>query len=413
MTTGNGSHVAIVGAGIVGVATAVWMQRAGHRVTLIDRSGPAAGASFGNAGVLAASSVVPIVYPGILPKLPGLILGRNSPVFLRWRRLPQLLPFLLRLLGHGNRRDVDRISRSLKLLLQDSFEQHQALVRGTGAEQYLKAGDYVYAYSDRTAYESDAFAWGVRRERGYEFEEMDASRLAEYDPALSGRFGFAVRCPGHGFLTDPGAYVAALAEHVAENGGRLLITDVLKVTRDGAIETVDGLVHADKVVVACGVQSAKLVRDSGARIPLESERGYHVEYRNPSLTFRSPVMVAASKFVMCPMRNRLRCAGLAEFGSVDDGPSKAPVALIERHMEKLFPELTHDGKTAWMGHRPSTSDALPVIGKLGERGNVWVGFGHQHVGITGGPRTGRWLARLASGNQPNEDLSAFSPTRFE
>lgn len=411
----SGRHIAIVGAGMVGVSTAVWLQRSGHRVTLIDREGPAAGTSYGNAGVLAAASVVPVTVPGLLRKAPGMLLDRNSPLFLRWSYLPKLIPFLAKYLPHGNVDDVNRIADGLTLLLEDTAEQHVALAAGTGAEKYVVPGDYLFGYKNRDAFEADAFAWAVRRDRGFEFHVMDQAEFDAYDPAMSGRFGVGVRCPNHGRITDPGAYVKALAAHVVDAGGTVLESSVTDIVRHGnliSVETNNGVVEADDVVVATGIWSGPLARKFGVNVPMETERGYHIEFVNPSITPKSPVMVATGKFVMTPMDGRLRCAGIVEFGGLHNSPSQAPFDLLKRQTLSLLPELKYDSIEEWMGHRPSTTDSMPVIGQSPVEPNVWMGFGHQHVGLSGGPKTGRWLAQLIGGHIPNTDLAHFAPTRF-
>ena len=170
-------------------------------------------------------------------------------------------------------------------------------------------------------------------------------------------------------------------------------------------------ITADSFVVTTGVWSDPLVRDLGIFVPLESERGYHVEFVNPSITLKSPIMVAAGKFVAGSMNGRLRCAGVVEFGGLEAGPSRAPFDLLKRQVAQLFPHLTYDDTVEWMGHRPATSDSIPVIGQTPAVKNVYVGYGHQHIGLSGGPKTGRWLAQMITGQPVNTDLSAFSPDR--
>ena len=405
--------VIVAGAGIVGVATALWLRRDGFDVMLVDRAGPGAGTSYGNAGVLAAGSIVPVTVPGLLRRAPAMLLDRDQPLFLRWRHLPRLLPFLRRYLAQA--RHVEHIADGLHALLHDAVEQHRALAAGTPAAAYLRDDDWIYGYADRAAYEADAYGWGIRRAHGVPFEEMTADALAAHDPALAGRFGFGVRLPHHGRVTDPGAYVAALAGAFEAEGGtfrRATITDLR--IEDGTctgLRTDAGLLTADRYVLTLGAWSGPLAAKLGITVPMESERGYHVEYVNPSVRLTGPLMVASGKFAVNSMEGRLRAAGIVEFGGLDAPPSRAPFDLLRRQMRDLFPDMTYDRVDEWMGHRPSTADSLPVIGPAPRAPNVLLGYGHQHIGLTGGAKTGRWLAQLAGDRTPNTDLGAFAPDR--
>lgn len=416
MEAEGGKRVAVIGAGIVGVACAVWLQRAGHAVTVFDPRGPAGATSHGNAGVLAASSVVPVTVPGLWRKAPRLLFDPREPLYLRARHLPRLVPFLRRYMAHAKPEAVARIADALSLLLHDTAEQHLALAEGTGAERYVERGDYVFGYRDRAAFEADRFAWDHRAARGHAFEPMEAAAFADYDPTLKDRFGFGVRCPDHGRVTDPGAYVRALAAHVRRHGGRFVraaMRDV--VMEDGhatGLATDDGTFPTDAVVLAAGAWSAGIAKRLGVTVLMEAERGYHIEFIEPSVTPRSPTMVAAGKFVLTPMDGRLRAAGIVEFGGLGDDRSKAPFRLLRRQTATVFPNLHYTDTREWMGHRPSTADSLPVIGRTGPA-NVFSAFGHQHVGLTAAPKTGRWIAALVSGRTPNADLAPFDPLRFE
>ena len=400
-------HVVVVGAGIVGVSTAIWLQRAGARVTIVDREGPAAGASFGNAGVLAAASIVQIPVPGLWRKLPALLFGRDGPVFVRWGSLPRMLPFLMRYMASA--RNVERTATSLSAMLHDCADQHLALARETPAERFVEPGDYVFAYENRAAYEKDALGWSLRRRHGHPFEEMDGGAFARYDPVMARGFGFAVRCPEHGRITDPGAYVRALFEHAVSQGARFVRAEVRGV--DGArcaALTDDGEIGGDHVVVTAGVHSAAL---SGGQ-PVIAERGYHMEFLGPSHVPRSPTMIAAAKFVLSPMEGRLRAAGIVEFGPADARRSPKPFALLKRQTMRALPDLRYAETREWMGYRPATIDSLPFVGRLRQKENVWCGFGHQHVGLSAGPKTGRWIADMIGGRVPNMDMAPFSPARF-
>jgi len=416
-TAANPKHVVIIGAGIVGVSTATWLQRAGHRVTIIDREGPAAGTSYGNAGILAAIAIVPVPVPGITKKAPGMLLDKNSPLFMRWSYFPKLIPFLFKFLGNAKHEKVTEISTSLSTLLSDCAEQHASLAKGTSAEKFVKQGDYLFGYADKAAFDADAYGWGIRKKNNHPFEEMTGEELGEYDPTLKGLFGHAVKCPQHGHITDPGAYVKALAEDFVKNGGTIKIADVLDIAIEAeqasGVQTSNGFVEADDVVMATGVWSGPLADKLGLSVPLEAERGYHIEFINPSIKPKAPIMVASGKYVMTPMEGRLRCAGIVEFGGLSEEKSKAALDLLKRQTLKLLPDLTYDRIEEWMGFRPSTSDSLPLIGAVNNAKNVWSAFGHQHIGLSAGPKTGRWIAQMISGQMPNEDLTPFAPNRFQ
>jgi D-amino-acid dehydrogenase len=407
------NKIIVIGAGIIGVSTALWLLRDGFDVTLIDREGPAAGTSYGNAGILASGSIVPVSVPGLLRKAPKMMLSPNQPLFLKWRYLPRLAPFLRKYIRQA--KNVDHIASGLHELLHDSVDQHHALARDTPAAAYLHNDDWIYGYKDHAAYLADGYGWAIRKQHGVPFEEMTTQDLAAHDPALESRFGFGVRLLRHGRISDPGAYVAALMDDFCQKGGtfqQATITDI--VVEDGTcigIKTDKGQLTADQYVLTLGAWSGPLAQKLGITVPLESERGYHIEYVNPSVHLKSTVMVASGKFAMNSMNGRLRCAGVVEFAGLDAPASTAPFALLKRQVKDLFPDLTYDRIDEWMGHRPSTPDSLPIIGHAPNARNVLLGYGHQHVGLTGGPKTGRWLAQLASGRLPNTDLGAFSPDR--
>ena len=212
-------NIIVIGAGIVGISTAIWLQRDGHTVTVIDKEGPGSGASYGNAGVLSSGSLVPVTVPGLLRKAPQMLLNPNQPLFLKWSYLPKLLPFLWKYMKHANAKSVERISLGLNLLLHDAPDQHLALAMGTEAEKYIDTVDYLFGYADEAAMKADSFGWGIREQRGVNFVKLNAEAMADYDPVLKGRFGYGVQCKNHGKIKDPGAYVTKLAEHFVINGG--------------------------------------------------------------------------------------------------------------------------------------------------------------------------------------------------
>ncbi|MCL6282782.1 FAD-dependent oxidoreductase [Ruegeria sp. 2012CJ41-6] len=416
MTTDQ-KTVAIIGAGIVGVSAAIWLQRAGHDVILIDRKGPAEGTSYGNGGVLASCAVVPVTTPGLLAKAPKMLFSANQPLFLRYGYLPRLLPWLGKYLSHANADDTTRIASALTPIVGDSLEDHTALAAGTGAEHYIHPSDYLFLYDDRAHFNGDAFVWNLRKANGFQWQEMEGADLHAYDPAFSKDLTFAIRLGNHGRISDPGAYVQALARHLEAQGGRFLRADVEDVVQQNGsltgIRAGGETIACDAAVVATGAWSGPLAKKLGLNVPLESERGYHLEFWEPTVMPKSPVMIAGGKFVVTPMEGRVRLAGVVEFGGLDAGPSRAPLDLLRRNAVKALPGLRGAHVTEWMGHRPAPADSIPVIGEVPGIKGVFTGFGHHHIGLTGGPKTGRLLAQMISGRQPNIDLSVYSPARFK
>lgn len=414
--------IAIIGAGIIGVSAAIWAQRAGYTVTLIDRQGPlsdapSAQASFGNAGLLSPSIVVPLTQPGLIKNLPKLLLDKDSPLFVRWSYVATHLPWMLKFLSHANVDAADRASRALSFVTHDSVDQHIALAKGTGAEKYVGKSDLIYGYASKSDFDQERFAWETRAKRGFVWQEMTGTELVAYDSTLGTAFGFAVREKENGHIKDPGAYIAALAKHFVAQGGDLVSaqargfdTQNSKVT---AVITDQGTYACDHLLVCCGAWSTGLAKQLGTQVQVETERGYHIEFDNPSIVPRSPTVVTAGGFVMTPMNGQLRCAGIVELGGLKAPPSRAPFELLKRQVHAALPGLTYDGVREWMGHRPITVDSIPVLGATGAFANAYLGFGHHSIGLTAGPKTGRTLIQLISGQLPNADLSLLSPARFE
>ena len=408
--------IAVIGAGIVGVSTAIWLQRSGHDVILIDREGPAAGASQGNGGVLASCSIIPVTVPGLWKKAPGMLFSPDQPLFLKWGYLSRLAPWLLSYMGHANEATVRRRAAALAPIIGDSLADHQALAAGTGAEKWIVPSDYLYLYRDRKHYEGDAFGWSVRKEHGFDWDVLEGDAFRAYDPVFAPQIGLAARLGNHGRISDPGAYVKALATHAEAQGARIIRAEVTDFVRNNGrvtgVRAGGDTIACDAVVLATGAWSKPLASRLGLKAPLESERGYHLELWEPSVMPRAPVMVASGKFVATPMEDRLRLAGIVEFGGLDAAPSRAPFDLLERNIRAAIPGITWKKTVEWMGHRPSMTDSIPVIGEAPGLAGAFLAFGHDHVGLTGGPRTGWLVAQMLSKTTPNIDLSPYSPARF-
>ena len=408
-------HVVVIGAGIVGVSTGIWLRRAGAEVTIVDRAGPGEGTSHGNAGVLASVAVVPVTGPGLMKKAPGMLLSRDFPLFMRWPYLPKLMPWLIKYMSNANDSDTRRISRGIAGIVSDSVAQHKALVADLELEHWVTDSDYAFAYNDHAAFESESYTWELRREAGFEPRFIEGPDIKDFEPHISDDIELIVALKDHGYIKDPGGYVRALAAAFERIGGRIRQAEVkdFELGADGieAVQTSQGRIDCDDVVLATGVWSKPLMKKLGLNVPLETERGYHIVFESAENGPQHPIMIASGKFVATPMAQGVRCAGVVEFGGLDAGPSKAPIALLRRKVAKTFPKMTATSEIEWLGHRPAPSDSLPLIGQVGSS-RVFAAFGHHHIGLTGGPKTGRLVAGLVTGQPSNMDLSAYAPERF-
>ena len=410
------AHIMVVGAGIVGVSTAIWLQRAGQHVTLVDKSGPASGTSFGNAGVLAAGAIIPVTTPGLWKKAPFMVLDKDSPLFVRWRYLPRLIPFLSAYLRKCNAHDVAHYAKGMLPLIYDTVQQHRSLAEGTPAQAFIQDADYCFGYDSEAAFVADKASWTLREQFGLEFVVETGSEYARTDPLYADKFHTVVRCKHHGMVSDPGAYVKALAEHFTDQGGDLVIAEVDDITQanDGRpeVRTSQGRLSADKLVLTAGAWSRPLLEGLGLKVPLESERGYHLELVEPERYPVNPMMVAAGKFAVTPMNGRIRCAGVVEFGGLRAKPQLPPRKMLKSRVEKLFADLAFERYEEWMGHRPALTDSLPMLGEVTPDKTIFTAFGHQHLGLTGGAKTGRIVAGLLTAEPVNLDMAPYLPDRF-
>ena len=408
-------NIIVIGAGICGVSAAIWLGRAGCNVTLLDKDHPGAGASFGNAGLLAQWGIVPTNTPGVGRSAAKYLLNPRGPLFMQWEHFPRLLPWLMKFLANANDATVRRTSAALASMLGDSIEQHIALTRGTSAQKWIATSAFSYVYPDRAAYEADSYGWDLKREHGHVPELIEGRAVQDFEPMLGDSTQCLAVLQGSGHILNPAAYLADLAQVFIEEGGtyrQAMVQDItLTEGRISAVHTDQGNFPCDHAVLAAGIWSKPLMRKLGLSVPLEVERGHHIQFLDPSQMPRTPMMITAGKFAVTPMHMGLRCAGTVELGGITKGASRGPLNLIRRQTARTFPKLTYREAEEWVGFRPSTPDSLPLIGEIGATG-VHAAFGHQHIGLTGGPKTGRWVADLITGRRPNTDMAPFDANRF-
>jgi D-amino-acid dehydrogenase len=418
-------NVTVIGAGIVGAATALRLVQAGHAVTLLD-PGPPGGeqaASYGNGCWLSPASVVPMSMPGIWRKVPKFLLDPLGPLAIRPAYLPRMLPWLMRFLAAGSTvAKVEATARALRPLLHDAPEQHQALAADAGVAHLIHRQGILYIFPDRAAFDAEALAWRLRRDNGVRWIEIEADELRQREPALDRRYGFAVLVEAGGHCSDPGALVAALAAAAVAEGAvlkRAAATGFrIEAGRLRAVLTDAGAVPAERAVIAAGAHSRALAAAVGDAVPLETERGYHAQLLDPpdGAGPRTPTMPSDGKMSVTRMAGGLRCAGQVELAGLDAAPNWRRAEILRDFLLRAYPSLPRDLPAdrvrVWMGHRPSIADGLPVIGFARATNDVVHAFGHGHVGLAAAPKTALWVADLLAGRDPGVDLTPYSARRF-
>ncbi|MGH7063877.1 MAG: NAD(P)/FAD-dependent oxidoreductase, partial [Stellaceae bacterium] len=363
-------RVGVIGAGMVGVCVASWLQRDGHDVFIVEAGEPGQGASFGNAGALNASSVTPVSMPGVMWKVPGWLFDPLGPLSLRWSYLPVVAPWLWRFVRAGTIETVHAQARALRPLVGATLEALTPLVRDAGAEDLVHRLGHLYVYRSPQGPQKERLAWELRRENGVEIDQFDADELRQLEPALSRDYvrGILVRENGH--TSNPLGLVQRLLDHVLRSGGRLERAQALGFRLDGrrlaAIRTSEGDIAADAAVVCAGAWSKPLAASLGDKVPLETERGYHLMIRDPEVMPRIPTADADGKFVATAMDTGLRFAGTVELAGLKAPPDWRRARILLEQGRKMLPGLAadhaEDRLSVWMGHRPSLPDSLPALG---------------------------------------------------
>lgn len=419
--SGHARSVAIIGAGIVGVSTARYLQRNGHRVTLIDPNPPGEGASFGNAGCFNPSSMVPIAGPDTFKSVPGYLMDPLGPLSIRWSYLPRIAPWLVRYGLAGTTVRIKQQAAALTSLLGNSLEALSPLVEDAGAQDLIRRDGILVVYRSEASRKADERGWNLRRDAGITWEELRQGDLREFDPHLTPDATSGKWVAGNGHTVDPGGLVSKIAECVIAAGGKLVKARANDFAFDGStmrgVNTDQGVIAADAVVIAAGAHSKDLARAAGDKLPLETERGYHVVIKNPAIRPRVPTTDSDYKFVVSPMNMGVRIAGTVELAGLDAPPNWRRSQILLQRIGGLYPALGkqygNDEVTVWMGHRPSFPDSLPVIDRSSRSREIFYAFGHGHVGMTGGPFTGEIISNLISGKPSPIDLSPFTAARFQ
>lgn len=414
----NPSHdIAVVGAGIIGVACALRLARQGLRVVVIDQQEPGHGASFGNAGHLATEQVFPIADVSILKRLPAMLMDPMGPLRLDWKYLPRALPWFTRLLLNLRPEPFQKTVAGLRALNESSLDAWQRLLSDIQRPDLLKVDGSLLVFEKPESRQLLEALQARLNQQQVPVDYWQAGAIRETAPQLSEQIQGGLFFPRTGHFLDPYRVVCALVEAARSSGVSFLQQQVQGgyVQENGVLlVTGNGGVTARRVLLACGAHSAKLTAAlTGKQVPLDTERGYHLMLPHEHGRLPFPVTSLERKFIMTPMREGLRLAGTVEFAGLERPANMARAWQLQRLSQGLFRhDLKADGATPWMGFRPSLPDSLPVIDQVCA-GKVLLAFGHQHLGLTQAAVTAEMIGQMvsgAAGELPNAD--AYRLARF-
>ena len=407
------TEIAVIGAGVVGLAVAEALLAEGQEVTLIDPAPPGMGASYGNAGTIADYAVMPVGTPDVLRNRPSLLFDKNSPLAIRRAALASLAPWLLRFARQSLPAAAAHNASAIAALVADACPRWEELASRISGAQILQRRGCLYIYETAQGFQAAQADIAFRKSIGISAEMISPQALAAMEPALPEVAGGAAFFPKAVFLSDPGQMVQLLADHVLAQATfvQAAATDLQRNAGGVQIRGAGFELQARKVVIAAGAHSRALARAAGDRVPLDTERGYHLEWDMPIPRLSRPTCPTSRGFYLCPMQGRLRVAGTVELGGLTAPPSPHRLAKLAEGARAIFPDLGAPDRS-WMGFRPSMPDSLPVIGPSAAGAEVIHAYGHGHIGLTLAPITANIVADLVAGRRCTIDISAYRATRF-
>jgi D-amino-acid dehydrogenase len=408
--------VIVLGAGIVGVSAALHLQDRGRRVALVDRRGPGEETSFGNAGLIESSSVVPYAFP----RDPGTLLRylRNQSTDLYWdyKALPSFATWLARFWWASSPRRLEAAARDMLPLIRQSVAEHDALIERAHVSSLVHDGGWLEAFRTPEEFARQAVAAEVTaRTYGLRVAPLDAAALQTRERGIGPGFCGALHWQDPKSVANPGGLTKGYARLFEEGGGVLLSGEATTLRRQAdawTVQTSQGTISATQVVVALGPWSDRIFAPLGYRIPLRAKRGYHMHYEATKAMLSVPLVDTEQGYVVAPMQGRLRLTTGVEIARREAPPTGIQLERAESIARPIFGLGSRLDDAPWLGLRPCTPDMRPVIGEAPRHRGLWFAFGHNHHGLTLGPVSGRLLAEMMTGAKPFTDPHPFRPERF-
>ncbi|MEG1042284.1 MAG: FAD-binding oxidoreductase [Pseudomonas sp.] len=406
----------VLGAGIVGVSTALHLQARGRKVILIDRNEPGSGTSHGNAGLIERSSVIPYAFPRELSSLLRYGLNRQSDVRYSLTHVPKIAPWLYSYWQNSSAAGLKVATEAMLPLVERCVEEHDALIEAAGLNELVKASGWIEVFRNEAAFSKAKADAQAMNAYGLRYEVLDQRQLHEREASLSDNAVGGIHWLDPKTVSNPGGLTRGYTALFVKRGGQFIHGDARTLRQIGSEWQVDsrqGPITAPEVVIALGPQSADLFKPLGYRIPLEIKRGYHMHYQGrDGAELKHSICDAQGGYVLAPMAQGIRLTTGIEFAASSDAANEIQLKRCEALARKIFPLGQRLDEQPWLGRRPCLPDMRPVIGPAARHKGLWFNFGHAHHGLTLGPVSGRLLAELMTGESTFTDPAPYSAARF-
>jgi len=410
------SEVAIIGAGIQGVCNALFLQKKGIDVTLFDKDEPGCAASYGNAGHFSPYASLQLNRSDVLSDVPAMLLGSRGPLALRWNYLVKMIPWFSKYIASCSEKKMMHTAKYMHQILDISLDAYDELFADIDLDGLVEKKGIMYVW-EKKGIKSRKIEINIREKLGVKQKILNPKEVHDLEPNLKPFYDGGVFYEYARHARNPKKIIEKLFTDFLKKGGKFKKTNINNINfkdHKPILITENDKLLFDKVVIACGAFSKKLTDKLDEKIPLDTERGYHIHFKNYSNLLSRPVVWADRGFGITPMEQGLRVVGTVEFGGLENPLTKSRIKnliLNAKDMLNGLPE-NEDHEDEWLGFRPTLPDFLPVIGKSKNYNNVYYSFGHHHLGWTLGAISGKIVSKMILGEKTNLDLSPYSSSRF-
>jgi len=409
------SSVGVIGAGIQGVCISLCLVKKGFKVTLIDREDPGKeSASYGNAGHFSPYASVPINRPDIFIDVPSMLFSSTGPLAIKWSYIPKMIPWFLKFIKNCTKKKMMHTAKYMHQILDLAIPAYDELFEEIDISGLIENKGIIYFWTDKDL-KSRELEINIRKELGVKQQLLKPHEIHDLEPHIKQIYHGGVLYPQARHTRNPRKILLKLFDLFIKRGGRFEKKNVQKINFSSEnkpiIQTNLNFYSFDKIVVTCGAFSKKFTDQVNEKIPLETERGYHVHFKGNDHLLSRPVIFLNRGFGISPMEQGLRVVGTVEFGGLENPPSKKRIQNLINGAKYLFPELGKH-QDEWLGFRPTLPDFLPVIGPSKNHKNLFYSFGHHHLGWTLGAISGKIITGMIAGEKTNLNLSPYNSSRF-